>query len=211
MSLLSPKFDAFRFAFPSNFFTDEVLDKYAIYLKSQKNVLTDPVEFLNSTIKGTSFLGMGNATIKQDQTAIGSNYTDLNRTNQFGQQLTKDTNEFLHTSSEYYYRSEKNPLSLIDKSFKVNFKHTLGFINYFMLMETFFYRYMRDRKEPETRCEFELELISISGSVISKVILMDPVVDALDSLELGYEKIHPESQSFSMGFKYSNIDYQFIY
>ena len=43
--------------------------------------------------------------------------------------------QFAHSASEYVYRSQLSPIALVDKTLNITFRHTLGFLNYFLLFE----------------------------------------------------------------------------
>lgn len=91
-----------------------------------------------------------------------------------------------HTLSEYSYRSQVNPISLIDKTFNVVFRHTLGYVNYFMMFENFFYLYNREHKSEDMLTEFYVNVLNENGSIYSRVVLMNPVIDGIESLPMDY-------------------------
>ena len=171
-------------------------------LQNQKSFFTQPIDFLNETIQKVQILGLTEAKISQQQPAKGSSiYNDSKRINQ---------NRFSHTASENTYRSEVNPLQLIDKTLNVTFKHTLGFINYFLLFENFWYLYSRDKKSIDISLEFTIDILDGNGKVYSRIVLYDPVIHGFDMLDLDYSQPVAQSETFTVVFKYSNIDYQFI-
>ena len=108
------------------------------------------------------------------------------------------------------YRSEKNPLDLIDKTLNVYFRHTLGFVNYFLLFENFFYQYSRDRSYKELCDSFTIDIFNNIGEVYSRIVVMDPVINSIEMLDLNYTQPVAQSQTFKVEFKYSNLDYQFL-
>lgn len=202
MFTLKARKDGFRLLIPKEFIVDEINDKYAKILQNQKSFFTQPIDFLNETIQKVQILGLTEATISQQQPAKGSSiYNDPKRINQ---------NRFSHTASENTYRSEVNPLQLIDKTLNVTFKHTLGFINYFLLFENFWYLYSRDKKSIDISLEFTIDILDGNGKVYSRIVLYDPVIHGFDMLDLDYSQPVAQSETFTVVFKYSNIDYQFI-
>ena len=48
------------------------------------------------------------------------------------------------------------------------------------------------------------------GEVYSKILIMNPLINSMDMLDLNYTQPIAQSQTFKVEFKYSNIDYQFI-
>lgn len=201
MFSLKGRQDGFRLLLPQEFICDEINDKYAKILQNQKSFFTKPIDFLNETIQSVQVLGFSDGTVNQPQPGIGHPLIDPNRVKQ---------NKFLHTATDFTYRSEVNPLQLIDKTLNITFRHTLGFLNYFLLFENFWYLYSRDKQYEDISFTFNIDIINQNGQVYSKIVLYDPIIHGIDMLDLNYTKPVAESQTFTVIFKYSNIDYQFI-
>lgn len=201
MFSLKGRQDGFRLLLPQEFICDEINDKYAKILQNQKSFFTKPIDFLNETIQSVQVLGFSDGTVNQPQPGIGHPLIDPNRVKQ---------NKFLHTATDFTYRSEVNPLQLIDKTLNITFRHTLGFLNYFLLFENFWYLYSRDKQYKDISFTFNIDIINQNGQVYSKIVLYDPIIHGIDMLDLNYTKPVAESQTFTVIFKYSNIDYQFI-
>ena len=201
MFSLKGRQDGFRLLLPQEFICDEINDKYAQILQNQKSFFTKPIDFLNETIQSVQVLGFSDGTVNQPQPGIGHPLIDPNRVKQ---------NKFLHTATDFTYRSEVNPLQLIDKTLNITFRHTLGFLNYFLLFENFWYLYSRDKQYEDISFTFNIDIINQNGQVYSKIVLYDPIIHGIDMLDLNYTKPVAESQTFTVIFKYSNIDYQFI-
>lgn len=162
-----------------------------------------PVDFINETIRGIQILGFSEATMEQQQSGHGNNIRSLSfdRTQQ---------NRFAQTASGNSYRSEKNPLALIDKTFNVTFRHTLGFLNYFMLFENFWYLYARDTQNGDLQATFNIDIIDSHGRAYSRIVLYNPIIHGIDMLNLDNSQPTAQSETFQVVFKYSNIDYQFL-
>lgn len=201
MFALKGRQDFFRLILPDNFIVPEIEEKYTNIIKEKKSFLYKPIDFINETIQGIQILGFQEASIPQQQPARGYPIIDENRVRQ---------NNFLHTSSDYNYRAEKSPLAILDKTLNVTFRHTLGFLNYFILFENFWYQYSRDRKYKDLPEQFNIELMNNIGEVYSKIIIYDPIINSMDMLDMNYTQPIAQSQTFNLTFKYSNIDYQFI-
>jgi len=198
---LKGKQDAFKLTLPEDFICDEIKDKYAKIIQEQKSFAYRPIDFLNETIQSVQILGFVESTIPQQQNGRGDALINPERVQE---------NRFMHTQTDYNYRSEKNPLDLIDKTLNVYFRHTLGFVNYFLLFENFFYQYSRDRKYKELPDQFTIDILNNKGEVYSRIVIYDPIVNGIDMLDLNYNSPIAQSQTFKVEFKYSNLDYQFI-
>lgn len=206
MFSLKGRKDRFKFLFPHDFICEEINEKYAKIIQQHKSFYLKPIDFINETIKGIQILGFSEATTEQQQPGNGNVIRrPLN-------QLIDRTpqNEFSHTAAGHVYRSEKNPLALIDKTLNVTFRHTLGFLNYFMLFENFWYLYARDTQYKEMHQTFNIDIIDDYGKTYSRIVLYDPVIHGIDMLNLDYSQPIAQSDTFTVIFKYSNIDYQFI-
>ena len=201
MLSLKGRQDGFRLLIPKEFIPDEVNEKYSKILREQRGFINKPIDFLNETIQKIEVLGFDNAVINQQQPGYGEPIMDPNRAKE---------NRFPHGASETYYRSPANPLSLIDKSINVTFKHTLGYLNYFIIFESFLYHYSRDMKYKELIPEMVVELLNEKGSIYAKLVLKHPIINGIDMLSFDYTQPIAQSQTFQVVFKYSNFDYQFV-
>lgn len=201
MFSLKGRQDNFKLIIPDDFISKEINEKYTNILKAQKSFLYRPIDFLNETIQSIEVLGFNNAVFTQQQT--GSGYPIINK-----QRI--EENRFRHTSSEVVYRSEQTPINLIEKTLIIHFRHTLGFVNYFLLFENFWYQYSRDRRYDEISESFSVNLLNNKGEIYSKILLTNPLINSMDMLGMNYTQPVAASQTFQVEFKYSNIDYQFI-
>lgn len=192
--------DCFRLILPKQFICDEINEKYTKILTDKHSFITTPIDFLNETIQSVDVLGFNESTVIQEQTARGTN-TIRNR---------MEENNFLHTTSDVAYRSEKNPIALIDKTLNINFKHTQGYVNYFLLFENFFYLYMRDTRYEDMIPNFFIDILDNSGAVYSRIEIIHPIINGMDMLSFNYTQPTAQSDIFKVEFKYSNLDYQFI-
>lgn len=202
MYTLKSRHDGFRLLLPKELIPEEITEKYTKILKSAKSYITSPIDFLNESIQKVQVFGFNNGTVSQQQTRRGKPVRKPDRIQQ---------NEFLHTATDYQYRSVENPESLVDKTLNVDFKHTLGYLNYFILFESFMYQYSRDTKYlPDLDYQFNIDLFDKNGVIYSRIVLMDPLIDGIDMLDFDYTQPVASSSTFRCIFKYSNFDYQFI-
>lgn len=201
MFTLRGRQDNFRLIFPKEFLDPEIEEKYAKILQEKHSFIYSPIDFLNETIQNVQVLGFQEATVEQLQTGRGTYTDNPNRINQ---------NKFLHTASSVSYRSEKNPIDLIDKTLNVTFRHTLGFVNYFMMFENFFYLYQRDTEYNQMIPNLFIDIMDNIGNIYSRVEIIHPIISGIDMLDLNFTMPQAQSQTFKVEFKYSNLDYQFI-
>ena len=201
MFTLNARQDLFRLTLPDDFIAKEINEKYSKIINDNKSFIRRPIDFLNETIQSVQVLGFVEGAFQQQQSGRGNPIINPNR---------KEENRFMHTATEYNYRSEKNPLALIDKTLNIFFRHTLGFLNYFLIFENFFYLYSRDRKYTEIFKQIPIDIMNNHGEVYSRIIVMDPIINGIDMLDLNYNAPNEAMSTFKVEFKYSNIDYVFI-
>ena len=194
--------DGFRLLLPKEFLVPEVEEKYAGILKEKLGYFDSPIDFLNETIQKVNVLGFQDGTMTQDQPVKGAEPTmKQNRIKQ---------NQFQYAGSQFNYRSGVPPIQLTDKTFNITFRHTLGYLNYFMLFENFWYQFSRDMNYEDLPQRFTIDLFNELGSIYSRVSLFYPMINSMDMLEFDYTQPVAQSQTFNIEFKYSNFDFEFI-
>lgn len=202
MMSLRGRQDGFRLVLPKEFICPEIIEKYTKIIQQRHSFYVEPIEFINETIQGVNVLGFNQGTFQQQQPNYGKKpLLDPRRQKQ---------NEFAYPASEYSYRSQVSPIELIDKTCTITFRHTLGFLNYFLLFENFFYLYTRDRASDKLLPNINIDIFNEKGSIYCRIVLMDPVINGIDMLNLNYTAPVAQSQTFNMELKYSNFDFQFL-
>ena len=201
MLALRGRQDNFRLILPKDFLCKEIEEKYSNVLKEKHGVFKSPIDFLNETIQRVEVLGFTDATIQQQQSSRGEPLIKPDRIKQ---------NNFMYPSTDYNYRSEVSPIALTDRTINIEFRHTLGFLNYFMVYENFWYMFSRDRTYKELFNRINVDILNELGSIYCRIVLFDPLMNAMNMLSLDYTQPVAQSQSFKVEFKYSNFDFEFI-
>lgn len=194
--------DGFRLLLPKEFIVPEVEEKYEKILKEKHGYFSTPIDFINETIQKVNVLGFQGGTVQQEQTSRGAEPTI--------RQERIEANKFLYSGTEFNYRAGVTPISLTDKTFNITFRHTLGYLNYFLLFENFWYQFSRDMKYDELSQRFTIDLFNENGEIYSRVSLFYPMINSMDMLEFDYTQPIAQSQTFNIEFKYSNFDFEFI-
>lgn len=202
MLALKGRQDGFRLLFPKHFLHETIEEKYTKILKDKHSYFLDPIDFINETIQRVEVLGFQNATIQQDQTSRGDQPL-------INPRRTKE-NDFLYPQAPFSYRSEVSPIALTDMTLNVEFKHTLGYLNYFIIFENFWYMYSRDTQTKEINDYLYVDILNEIGSVYSRIKLMHPLINAMDMLSFDYTQPVAQSQTFKVEFKYSDFDFEFL-
>jgi len=201
MFTLKGRQDGFRFLLPDEFIPNELNEKYTKLLTDAHSFITKPIDFINESMQKVQVFGFNDATIAQQQPRRGEPIMYPTRIAE---------NNFMHTAVDFNYRSVSNPESLVDMTLNVTFRHTLGYINYMLMFESFFYQYSRDMKYKDLPYQFNIDLFGERGQIYSRIILMNPLISGMDMLDFDYTQPVANSQTFNVIWKYSNFDYQFI-
>lgn len=194
--------DGFRLLFPKEFLVPEIEEKYAKILLDKHGYYLTPIDFVNESIQKVNVLGFQNGTVVQQQTTRGSNPT------MYADRI--DQNKLLYGGSEFNYRNTVSPIALTDKTFNVTFRHSLGYLNYFILFENFWYLFSRDMKYDDMMQMLPIEILNERGEMYARIKLFYPMINSMDMLEFDYSQPIAQSQTFNIEFKYSNFDLEFI-
>lgn len=201
MLSLKGRQDNWRLLFDKDFIPDEITEKYTKVLNMRKSFITQPVDFINETIQKVQVLGFSNATFAQQQTTHNTPTRDNNRISE---------NNFQGSYDDVQYRAVTSPVSIIDKTLNIQFRMSQGYLNYFILFESFFYKYCRDTNNSQLDSHFNIDIYNEFGEVYARIVLYKPVIDSMDMLDLDFSQPVSQSQTFQVTFKYTNIDFQFI-
>ena len=204
MLSLKGRQDMYRLILPDELIPEEINEKYTKILTDKKSFIYKPIDLLNETIQKIQVLGFNSGTVAQQQVMTGSSVMHPNNP------AYEPQNEFQYAHTDYNYRTAANPVSLVDKTFNIDFRHTLGYLNYFILFESFFYQNMRDMNYNNLPKQMNIDIYNEGGEIYSRIVLFDPLIDGIDMLDLDFSQPVANSQTFRVIFKYSNIDFQFL-
>lgn len=196
MLSLSPRYDLFRFEFPKDYLPPEVNEKWQEVLNIEPGVFVRPIDYLNETIKAITIPGISDINIEQPQHSTNPIERTHNRIN-------------VDANQNNTYVGSANPLDKISREFRVTFRVNNGFYNYFMLYETIFWRICKHELY-EGGDDFYIDLLDEDGTARSRIKLFQCHIDGIDGLDLSYDKIDRQSDTFDVTFKFNNIDYVFL-
>lgn len=201
MFTLQGRKDGFKLVLPDNFLVDEIKEKYSFILQKNKHFITRPIDFLNETIQKIQVFGFNNAALEQQQPTRAYPLRNPMRVSQ---------NSLLNGSTAFQYRNVVPPIALTDKTLNIEFRHTLGYMNYIMLMENFIYLYTKDTRSDKMFNNINLDLFNQNGETYAKIVFQEPIINGMDMLDFDYTQPVAQSGTFKVEIKYGNFDYQFI-
>lgn len=199
MLSLAPRSDQFRFLFPKDYFPKEVLDKYDAVLNKNSAVIRSSIDYLNESIAGITFPGMENLLIEQGQVARNI----IEETPSIGGKINIEP---YHPHRTY---TSDNPLAKIEQEFRVSLRKNQGLLNYWMIYETIFHRYIKPELFENDHEVFEFFILDESGIPTVKVLLYQPKISGIDGLEFSYDKVERQKETFDVTFNFNNIDIDF--
>lgn len=194
--------DGFRLLLPKEFLYKDIEEKYTKILKEKKGNFLNPIDFINESIQRIQVLGFNEAVFNQQlQPKTGTPIINPERIRQ---------NEFLYPSTESVYRSPASGTALIDRTLNIEFRHSLGFLNYFMIFENFWYMYSRDMNYSDMMHHIYIDIFNEIGEIYCKINLIDPIINGIDMLDLDFTQPVAQSQSFKVEFKYTDVEFEFL-
>ena len=200
MHKLQSKKDGFRLLLPDDFLVDEIKEKYSIILQKNKHFVYRPIDFLNETIQKVEVFGFNNAAVEQSQQTSGYPLRNPTRI---------EPNMFPIGGTEFQYRNTISPIALTDRTLNIEFRHTLGYINYMMILENFMYLYTRDTRSDKMFQHIYIDIINQIGEIYATIRIDDPIINGMDMLSFDYSQPVAQSGTFKIEIKYSNFDYEF--
>ena len=193
--------DNFRLLLPKEFLYRGIEEKYAEILQKKKGIFVNPIDYINETIQRVQVLGFQEAAFLQQQYKTGYPIVKDNRIRE---------NEFPYPATEESYRAPQSALGLLDKTLNIEFRHTLGYLNYFMIFENFWYMYSRDLSYDEMMHDLYVDIFNEIGEIYCKIHIIDPIINGMDMLDFDYTQPIAASGSFKLEFKYSNLEFNFL-
>lgn len=201
MLSLTPRYDLFRFLLPKDFLPKEIEDKWKKFINREPGVIATPIDYLNESIQSITIPGMSDLNITQPQHSTNP----IHRASSDGHNLGRINVE---PSQNNNYRSPANPLEKIERKFTVTFRFNQGLYNYFMLYETLFHRYCKHLNYEDGE-DFYIDILNEDGVAITRIHLMQCLMDGIDGLEFGYDKVDRQSDTFTVTWTFNNIDMDF--
>ena len=194
--------DCFRLLLPKEFLFRDIEIKYAQILKEKKGFYVNPIDYINETIQRVQILGFQEAAFQQQQSRVGTKpMIKPNRQRQ---------NEFQYPATDVSYRSPVSPIGLTDRTLNIEFRHTLGYLNYFMIFENFWYMYSRDMNYSDMMHNIFIDIFNEHGEIYCKLNIIEPIINSMDMLDLDFTQPVAASGSFKLEFKYSNFEFNFV-
>lgn len=198
---LPPRYDQFRFMLPKEYIPQEVRDKYDAILSKTPSVFMNSMDYLNESIHGITLPGMEQLSVEQPQVSH----------NTIGSRPRLGGTSGMEPNHRNVTLSSENILTKLGNTFTVTFRQNQGLFNYFMLYESIFYRYCKPELYRATENDvFDIILLDESSLPTSRIYLYQPEFESITGLELSYDKVERQTETFDVVFTFNNIDFDFI-
>lgn len=174
----------FRFELPKNFIPESVEKQFMKILEKINTPFVNVNQFVSATIKNVTLPSLSQELVTQPQKYLKVSLP-MTRTN---------------------FRSAQNPNSLFDnKEVSITFIAAEGWLNYFVLMNTFYY-YYNFANENHYAPDFRVIIIDRNGIETMNLIFKKVIFQSLEGLSFSYSAQNENYSEFSATFNYSIMD-----
>lgn len=181
MNFLNRK-DLFYVEFTKKFIPKKIEDFYQPYIERLPTQITSPRVLVESSLQGI--------------TVPSYQYDAVN------QQHVDTLNKNAITTN---WRTSLNMQELTEKSLTCTFKLLNGYINYWILLDTFFYH--NDMKNPEAFIgDISLRILDSEGLVMMTRLYRDCIMTGISEFELAYSENIQTFETFQVTIKYSTAE-----
>lgn len=177
--------DLFYIEFGKWFIPEQIETFYMPYIDRMPTFIDSPRKLVESTVQSINIPSYSYESVEQ---------------------MTVDTLNKNGISSNY--RNSINIQEMSDKSISVNFKIINGYINYWILQDTFFCH--NDMKTKKTFVgDISLRILDNDGYVMFTRVYKDCTFTGISEFEVGYAENIQTLETFSITLKYSNVETKF--
>lgn len=184
--ILSGRKDLFRFELPKVFIPAEVKRRWMPYLERQPLSIDDVSGLVNYSV--------------QSITVPNFNFQPVEQVKPGNSERARGT-----TRS---WRASMSPEMLIDRQFTVTMKMLDGYVNYWIMLETFFSYYAFERKEPFLY-DMALRITDTEGNVMYTVVFHDALYTGLSEFNLSYNELEADLTTFDASFSFNEMTVRF--
>lgn len=187
--ILNSKTNQFVFRFPKNFIPEDVEKKYNFYLKKLPTPFENILDYVNHTIQSVTFPSVTADVVEQVQ----------------GRRTFSEPGGAMLTKNPQIWRQTVDLEKAIDKSFTVQMKAADGYLNYWVLFETF-RRDIQITNEEEYIPDMNMIYLDYAGYQLLTVDFKQPLFVGLSEIEMNYANVTLDFRTISATFRYNTFD-----
>lgn len=185
MSELSRK-DLFYVAFPKNFISEEVEAFYRPYVKRMPTYEDSPSELVKRTVQAVTIPAFGYDVV---------------------QPFYKD--KYSPSAITRQNRSSINVQDTSSKSITITFKMINGYLNYWVMLDTFFEKY--DFSNPNAYMfDLPIHILDNDGTIMFSRIFKDCIFSAISEFQISYSDNIAGFDTFDVTFNYTTTEMKFL-
>lgn len=185
MSDLSRK-DLFIVAFPREFISNEIETFYQPYVKRMPSYIDSPRELVKSTVQAITIPSFGYDVVS---TIYKDKYTPSGITRQ--------------------NRGSLNVQDLSNKSLEITFKMINGYVNYWIMLDTFFEKYAYENNNPYM-FDLPVHIIDNDGNIMFTRVFKDCIFSAISEFQISYGDNVAGFDTFTITFNYTLTETKFV-
>jgi hypothetical protein len=173
---ISSQSNQFLFNFPTDFIAKEVNDRLIRYMEKNWIPYTDPMAYINSTIKEIVFPSIS--------------YEGSEQTHRFGKKIE--------------YKPAQNIYDTYNSTVDITLRSVDSHTNYFMMQQIFAEYYNNTRKYYLPW--IQLYILDKDGDFLYSVNFRSPLLKSLSEVRMMYQAMDVQEQAFTITFKYNFMD-----
>jgi hypothetical protein len=162
--------------FPVSWFPQEIKDKYEPFFKAQSSMFRSIEDYMSYSIQSFSWPAI---------------------------QVENVTQEF--KDNKKTYKGGKTGERYFTKSFSITFKTTDGFLNYFIMLDTFMKYWAWDTENPTFTDDLYLHILDDNGNLRTQLRFEDVVLNGVGALNLSFSSNSMDFQTFDAEFAYKSL------
>ena len=113
-----------------------------------------------------------------------------------------------HIGKEINWRSSINSMDLPDRNFTITFQLLDGYVNYWILLQTFHYYYDFDNKKPYT-FDVPVRILDSEGNVMFTVLFHEVLFTGMSEFQISYSDVVQEFKTFDCNFRFNEMRMKF--
>jgi hypothetical protein len=180
----------FYVAFPKTFFPEEIAIRYQPFINRITNIHPALHDFINFHIMKITIPNINFEPVVQTPTSPSFREDNAG-------------------SESVGFRDASNKHDLIDKNFTVTMGAVDGYLNYWVMLETFLYWYAYPQKKQHP-LDLNVLILDNEGNILFRAEFIKCMITGLSEFELDYTSPSDDLKTFDCTFAFNRFDVSFI-
>ena len=184
--------DLFLVELPKVFIPEHIKKLYKPYVFRMPILINNVSDLVNYSIQSISIPTFNYEPVQQMKPKKNSSLNNMDR----------------HIGKEINYRSSINPLDLPDRNFTITFQLLDGYVNYWILLQTFHYYYDFDNRKLYT-FDVPVRITDGDGNIMFTVMFHDVLFTGMSEFQISYSDVVQEFKTFDCTFRFNEMRMKF--